>query len=126
MLREVYYLWRVCLPFSKSRNIDYCPHCKAERIIFNDVKRIGDLRKRIEANDAVAVYVLGGYCNNGKYGFLEDREKAIELWTQAAALGSSHAHYSLGFYYEGGGDLKKAKFHYEAATIAIISTIHVN
>jgi len=63
---------------------------------------------KAETNDAVVMYVLGGYCNNGKYEFLEDWEKAIELWTQVAALGSSHIHYSLGFHYEEGGGLTKS------------------
>ena len=73
-------------------------------------KRAEELRKRIEVNDAVAMYVLGGYYNNGKYGLLQDQEKAMELWKQAAKLGSSMAHYELGFFEEEGGYLKKAKF----------------
>lgn len=66
MLREVYFFCGYS--FSKSRNIDYCPHCKAERMIFNDEKK----NWRIEE---AAVYVLGGSYNNGKYGFLDDWEK---------------------------------------------------
>jgi TPR repeat protein len=104
--------------FADSGNDDKCPYCKSDRRINNDEKRAEELRKRIEVNDAVAMYVLGGYYNNGKYGLLQDQEKAMELWKQAAKLGSSHAHYSLGFFEEERGDLKKAKFHLEAAAIA--------
>jgi TPR repeat protein len=49
---------------------------------------------------------------------LQDREKAKELLLRAAELGSSKAHFSLGCNYDQRGDLKKAKFHYEAAAIA--------
>jgi TPR repeat protein len=49
---------------------------------------------------------------------LQDRERAIALLTQAAELGSSQAHYHLGYEYGQRGDLKKAKFHFEAAAMA--------
>ena len=42
----------------------------------------------------------------------------MELWSQAAALGSSMAHFHLGTNYHREGDLTKAKFHYEAAAMA--------
>jgi TPR repeat protein len=42
----------------------------------------------------------------------------MELWTRAAKLGSSKAHYQLGCTYGEGGELKKSKFHYEAAAMA--------
>ena len=102
----------------KSGNHEKCPFCKADRMTNNDERRVEDLRKRIEVNDAGAIFALGNYIYNGKYGLMQDRDKAKELYTQAAALGFSQAHYSLGFIYDKGGDLKKAKFHYEAAAIA--------
>ncbi len=42
----------------------------------------------------------------------------MELWKQAMELGSSAAHSQFGAHYDKGGDLKKAKFHYEAAAMA--------
>ena len=42
----------------------------------------------------------------------------MELWKQAAELGSSLAHYHLGNEYREGGESKKKKFHYEAAAMA--------
>jgi TPR repeat protein len=42
----------------------------------------------------------------------------MELWTRAAKLGSSKAHFFLGQKYREEGDLKKAKFHYKAAAMA--------
>jgi TPR repeat protein len=76
------------------------------------------MMKRVEANDAGAIHELGCYYYNGEIGLLQDRAKAMELWTQAAKLGSSEAHYNLGNVYFEGGDLKKSKFHWEAAAMA--------
>jgi TPR repeat protein len=76
------------------------------------------MMKRVEANDATSIYVLGNYYYHGQSGLVQDREKAIELWKQAAELGSSKAHYNLGVECHQRGDSKKAKFHLEAAAMA--------
>jgi TPR repeat protein len=73
--------------------------------------------KRVEVNDAGAIYVLGNYYYHGKIGLLRDQERAIELWKQAADLGYSEAHYQLGTQYDTGRNSKKEKFHYEAAAM---------
>ena len=44
--------------------------------------------------------------------------KAIELYVRAAELGCSKAHNNLAGAYHEGGDMKKAKFHFEAAAMA--------
>jgi TPR repeat protein len=74
--------------------------------------------KRVEANDAASIYALGSYYDHGERGVLQNREKAIDFYTRAADLGSSKAHYNLGAVYYEGGDMKKAKFHYEATAMA--------
>ena len=74
--------------------------------------------KRVEANDAGAIGMLGNSYHHGLNGFQQDQTKAIELYNRAADLGSSEAHNFLGNIYRGGGDVKKAKFHYEAAAMA--------
>jgi len=77
-----------------------------------------ELIKRVEANDAGATCQLGYYYYQGDEGLQQDQEKAMDLWKHAAKLGSSEAHFSLGSVYCEGGELKKAKFHYEAAAMA--------
>ena len=67
--------------------------------------------------DAGATFALGSFYCHGQFGLHPDEEKAVELWTQAAKLVSSQAHHGLGIYHEG-GDMKKAKFHREAAAMA--------
>ena len=81
-------------------------------------KRVEEFIKRVEVNDARAMYVLGSYYSQGSGGLQQDRTKANELFVRAADLDYSKAHFSLGLYYRAGGDLKKAKFHYEAAAMA--------
>ena len=76
------------------------------------------MMKRVKANDAVSICKLANDYYLGAIGLLQDQAKAIELWKQAAKLGSSQAHYHFGNSYREGGDLKKAKFHYEVAAMA--------
>jgi TPR repeat protein len=104
--------------FSKSDNGEKCPFCNAERMSKTDEDRVEEMMKRVEVNDAGAMTVMGSYYYHGKLGLLQDWEKALELWKQAAKLGSSQAHYLLGYDYRQRGDSKKAKFHYEAAAMA--------
>jgi TPR repeat protein len=69
------------------------------------------IMKRIEANDAASIYLLANSYDNGTNGFQEDHAK------RAADLGHSKAHSCLGDIYRDRGDLKKAKFHLEAAAM---------
>jgi TPR repeat protein len=81
-------------------------------------ERVEEMMKRVAVNDAGAMSALADCYHLGEHGLLQDREKALELWKQAAALGSSHAHFHLGNEYRQGGDSKKGKFHFEAAAMA--------
>jgi TPR repeat protein len=62
--------------------------------------------------------VLAHNYHYGKEGVQQDRAKALELYARASEFGSSQAHFFMGNMYHGGGDSKKAKFHYEAAAMA--------
>jgi TPR repeat protein len=74
--------------------------------------------KRVESNDANAICLLAGQYNQGVNGFQQDHTKAMELYVRAAELGDSDAQCHLADLYHDGGELKKAKFHLEAAAIA--------
>jgi hypothetical protein len=104
--------------FEQSGNDDKCPFCNSDRADKTEEDRYEELMKRVEANDAFSMCVMGSYYYHGGHGLLQNREKAKELWTQAAKLGSSRSHYHLGTYYHAGGDSKKEKFHHEAAAMA--------
>jgi TPR repeat protein len=80
-------------------------------------ENVEEVMKQAEAKDAAAMFVLGSFYDHGQF-VQQDAKKAIELWAQAAKLGSSSAHFNLGNQYKKGGYLKKARFHYEAAAMA--------
>ena len=105
--------------FLRSHKIYTCPFCKAERLYKTDEETVEGLMKRIEVNDADAMFELATYYKFGSLGLQQDHERVIELTTKAAELGHSHSHFFLGnTIHDAGGDLKKAKFHYESAAIA--------
>jgi hypothetical protein len=103
--------------FKESGNIGKCPFCNADRSK-TDEEIVEKIMKRVEANDACAMYVLGSYYYHGIVGLQQDRTKAMGLMTKAAELGDSDAHHQLGNEYRERGDLKKATFHTEAAAMA--------
>jgi TPR repeat protein len=122
---EVYYpccgksICRGCVySFSQSGNARKCPFCNSDRSSKTREENNEDLMKRVEANDAASIYVLADSYYHGLNGFQQDHTKAIELYNRAADLGYSKAHNNLGAIYEGAGNLKKAKFHVEAASMA--------
>jgi TPR repeat protein len=79
---------------------------------------VEEVMKRVEANDPASICLLAAHYHHGRVGFQQDRTKAKELYTKAAELGFSKAHYNLSIIYHEGGDMKKAKFHFEAAAMA--------
>jgi TPR repeat protein len=103
--------------FHKSGNNDKCPFCNADQDKTGK-EAVEEMMKRVDVNDAGAMYVLGSHYCHGQSGLVQDLAKALELWRQAAGLGSSQAHFQLGTQYDAEGNSKKAKVHYEAAAMA--------
>jgi TPR repeat protein len=95
-----------------------CPFCNSDRAGKTDEEDVEEIMKRVAANDAASIYLLANDYYNGRVGLQQDRIKAMELYARAADLGCSEAHCKLGGIYHEGGDLKKAKFHNEAAAMA--------
>jgi TPR repeat protein len=112
--------------FNNSGNTRKCPFCNSDRADITDEENVEDLMKRlveelmmrVEANDPISISVLGNHYHHGLRGFQQDHAKAIELYVRAANLGCSKAHSHLAGVYHEGGNMKKAKFHYEAAAMA--------
>ena len=102
----------------KSGNYEKCPFCNSDRKGKTEVEAVQQIMKRVNVNDTTAMCNLAIYYNNGQLGFQQDHAKARQIHKQAAELGSSRAHCHLGHEYHLGGDLKKAKFHWEAAAMA--------
>jgi hypothetical protein len=104
--------------FNQTSNADKCPFCNSNRSSKTDEEQVEELMKRVEANDAASICLLASNYHDGRRGFLQDHAKAIELYVRAANLGYSTAHNNLAGIYSVGGDMKKAKFHMEAAAMA--------
>ena len=104
--------------FRKSGNDGKCPFCNSDRADKTDEERVEEMMRRVEANDAASIFMLAVSYHHGVRGFQQDHAKAIELYARAANLGDKEAHNNLAGIYHEGGDMKKAKFHVEAAAMA--------
>ena len=101
----------------RTGNDSKCPFCNSEGSD-TDEEKVKEIMKRVEVNDSVSIDLLAISYHHGRGGLQQDNARAIELYVRAAELGYSMANTSLaGIYFEG-GDMKKAKFHYEAAAMA--------
>ena len=67
------------------------------------------IQARVEKKDPEAIYRLGKAYGIGKLGLPKDDRRAVELWTEAAALGSIDALFNLGNAYHGGIGVQEDK-----------------
>ena len=104
--------------FCVSGNIGKCPFCNSDRASKTDEEYVEQMMKRVVSNDAASIFMLANCYSRGLRGLQQDRAKALELYARAVELGFSKAHSHLGDVYRKGGDMKKAKLHYEAAAMA--------
>lgn len=79
---------------AKRRTSSLCPFCRTEASS-TEQETVKRLRKRMALNDPIAISVLGTFYAYGQ-GVPRNVPKAIELWEQAAELGSTEAHAYLG------------------------------
>jgi hypothetical protein len=104
--------------FRKTGNDDKCPFCNSDRAGKTDRDIGEETRKRVAANDAASICMLADSYHNGLNGLQQDHAKAMELYVRAADLGCCTSHNNLGVIYDEGGNLKKAKFHFEIGAMA--------
>ena len=87
-------------------------------------------KKRIEVNDATAIYDLGCCYFEGSHGLPQDHAKGLELWHRAADLGNQKSYLNVGCaYYEGNGvemDEKKAIHYWELAAMGGVAEARYN
>jgi TPR repeat protein len=95
-----------------------CPFCNSERADKTQEDGVEETMKRVEANDAASIFLLAARYHHGRADLQQNLAKAMELYARAVQLGCSKAHCNLGNVYHEGGNLKKAKFHWEAAAMA--------
>ena len=98
---------------------DCCAFCRTP-YPDNEADELAMIQARVAKKDPSAIVRLGeNYCF-AQLGLQEDMQKAIELWAEAAELGSLDALYHLGNAYERGKGVpedgeKGAEFYAKAA-----------
>ncbi|EJK48043.1 hypothetical protein THAOC_33195 [Thalassiosira oceanica] len=96
-----------CILEARQRGInDSCPFCGTTRPR-GEASVIAMIQKRVSKGDAEAIKFLGETYYHGSLGVAKDVPRAIELWTEAAELGSLDAHCLLGIGYYIGDDVEE-------------------
>ena len=85
-----------------------CPFCRTP-FANDEASALAMVQKRVDKGDAEAIKVLGDQYCHGDLGLAKDVTRAIELWTEAAELGSLDAHCNLGVVYYNGDDVEEDK-----------------
>ncbi|EJK48939.1 hypothetical protein THAOC_32222 [Thalassiosira oceanica] len=94
---------RGCSLAARKRGMFNCPFCRAP-LPGDDADALAMVQARVAKKDPEAINFLGEKYCEGDFGLEKDRRKAVELWTEAAELGSIEAIFNLGVaYYYGDG-----------------------
>ena len=97
-----------------------CPFCRTP-LPTTEEEMDERRKKRVEANDHMAIYNQGNFHRDGKYGYPQNHTKALELYHRSAELGCSVAYNNIGVAYDKGRgvevDKKKANYYYDLAAI---------
>ena len=72
-----------------------CPFCRVPTPE-SDEEIIQSIEKRVEMDDAEAIYNLGCCYNDGIYGVPQNYDKALYLWHRAGELGCASAYNNIG------------------------------
>ena len=104
---------------AKKRGMNDCPFCRTP-MPENYAGAIAMIMARVEKKDPVAINLLGDRYLHGMIGGQKDMDKAIQLFAEAAELGSIEALFFLGVaYYNGEGvdkdEAKGAEYYKKAA-----------
>jgi len=106
-----------------------CPFCRTPHPK-SDEEAVERLKKRSEADDAIAIYNLGVFHQEGLHGFPQDYKKALENWYRAGEIGYANAYNSIGYAYNNGKgvdvDNKEANHYYELAAMRGDETARYN
>ncbi|EJK74795.1 hypothetical protein THAOC_03509 [Thalassiosira oceanica] len=110
-----------CIFAARQRGMgDRCPFCRTP-FPADDTAQLAMIQKRVNKGDAEGITFLGNKYFYGKLGLAKDVSRAIELWTEAAELGSLDAHHNLGAtYFTGKGvevDKPRGIHHWQEAAM---------
>ena len=110
-----------CLLAARQRGLyNRCPFCRTP-VPTDEASQLARIHKRVDKGDAEAIAHLGTKYFRGLLGLAKDIPRAIELWTEAAELGSVDTHKNLGVvYYTGDGvevDKPRGIHHFQQAAM---------
>jgi len=115
---------RGCEVAIKKRGMNDCPFCRTPHPT-SQAECLAMMRARAEKKDPAAINLLGEKTRCGKLGLQMDFQKAVELWTEAAELGSAKARYNLGVARTMSGDREGSiRFWTEAAMQGHVESRH--
>ena len=97
-----------CNIAAQKRGMVDCAFCRTP-LKDNDADMLKMARARVAKKDPAAIYMLGQKYFYGGLGLRKNMRKAVELWTEAAALGSIEALYCLGTAYDIGNGVQEDK-----------------
>ena len=117
-----------CVFAADIRGMLDCPFCRTPPTD-NDADALARIQTRVSKKDPEAIYTLGLKYFFGSLGLQKDIRKAVELWTEAAELGSINALFDLGLAYRLGegvqrDDAKAAEFYTKAAMQGHVESRH--
>ncbi|EJK64965.1 hypothetical protein THAOC_14241, partial [Thalassiosira oceanica] len=105
---------------AQKRGMFDCPFCRTP-LPENAGDMISMIQARVLKKDPEAIYYLGLKYFFGELGLQRDIQRAVELWAEAAELGSIQALYNLGLAYDLGDgvqqDMMKAFQFYRRAAM---------
>ena len=84
-----------CNIAAQKRGMVDCAFCRTP-IPDNDADKLAMIQARVEKKDPDAINYLGHKYLFGQLGLQKDARRAVQLWTEAADLGSVEALYNLG------------------------------
>ena len=110
-----------CIWAAEQRGVgDKCPFCRTT-LPSDDASQLSMVQNRVDKGNSEAIFYLGCTIDYGGLGLAKNVPRAIELWTEAAELGSLKAHHNLGYaYYHGEGvegDKPRGIHHWQQAAL---------
>jgi len=110
-----------CVLASGKRGMnEVCAFCRTPKP-YGDAAKLAQVKARVGKKDPEAIKFLGDINFHGLIGQAKDMKRAVELWTEAAGLGSVNALFMVGCSYHYGygtaRDIKRAVRFYEKAAM---------
>jgi len=106
-----------------------CPFCRTPTP-YTDEEDVKRFQKRVEAGDPIAMYNVGNYYRDGRLGFPQDMNKALELFHRSGKLGYAASYLNVGYAYHTGrgveNDNNMAKYYFELAAIEGVAMARFN